>query len=293
MDGYVNMICPACDNKNIEIKNLLKNTKLKGEDLSVYSDSYSCISCSHTFMNDDQMNIFRQKVSDEYKRVHALLTSDELKSFRHNLGMTQNELATYLGVGTASIKRWETYFVQDLSHDKLIRLKCDEKFASQNILEVLLKRVPSVYTGGRPFSFNKLKELIKTLVEYTKSPLFLNKALFYVDFLHFKKHQVSVTGCPYVKFEYGPCPSEFRRVFENLRTQQVLAEVGGHDLVCIEEKDSSVLSDLEVDTINHIIELSRDDGGEYLLEVSHEEDAFKKSSYYCEIAYSHAKALKI
>ena len=46
--------------------------------------------------------------------------------------MSQAAFANYLKVGEASIKRWETYFVQDVVQDDHIRLKCDEAYAEVN-----------------------------------------------------------------------------------------------------------------------------------------------------------------
>jgi hypothetical protein len=43
--------------------------------------------------------------------------------------MSQTAFASYLKVGEASIKRWETYYVQDVVQDDHIRLKCDEAYA--------------------------------------------------------------------------------------------------------------------------------------------------------------------
>jgi hypothetical protein len=38
--------------------------------------------------------------------------------------MTQRQFAEFLRVGEASVKRWETWLVQDASSDELIRVKC-------------------------------------------------------------------------------------------------------------------------------------------------------------------------
>jgi hypothetical protein len=52
------------------------------------------------------------------------LTSEEIINYRALLGMSQVAFANYLKVGEASIKRWETYFVQDVVQDDHIRFRC-------------------------------------------------------------------------------------------------------------------------------------------------------------------------
>ena len=102
------------------------------------------------------------------------------------LGMSQAAFANYLKVGEASIKRWETYFVQDAVQDDHIRLRCDEAYAELNALEVHWKsHPPDIYSGNRSFCLELFKQAVRYIIEFTKSPLFLNNSLFYADFKHF------------------------------------------------------------------------------------------------------------
>jgi hypothetical protein len=43
---------------------------------------------------------------------------------REALGMSQATFAKFLRVGEASVKRWETWLVQDAGNDELMRVKC-------------------------------------------------------------------------------------------------------------------------------------------------------------------------
>ena len=62
---------------------------------------------------------YMRKVADAYRRDHGLYTSEEIKDIRGKL--TQQRFADALGVGVASVKRWELGLVQDKGNDKLIR----------------------------------------------------------------------------------------------------------------------------------------------------------------------------
>ena len=61
-------------------------------------------------------------MADWYRQKEALLTSVEIRHARERLKLSQQAFADYLGVGVASVKRWEWGNVQDRSMDRLLRL---------------------------------------------------------------------------------------------------------------------------------------------------------------------------
>ena len=82
--------------------------------------------CQTPLMDGEQMNVLRRSAADKYRKQYNLLISEEIIKCRASLGMSQTAFANYLKVGEESIKRWETYFVQDVVQDDHIRLKCNE-----------------------------------------------------------------------------------------------------------------------------------------------------------------------
>ena len=80
-----------------------------------------------------------------------LLTSSEIRRIRIDLGMSQEEFATYLSVGVASVKRWELGKAQEKSMDDLVRIKCSLPSARRNVARLMaLKRSHRTDGGGRP-----------------------------------------------------------------------------------------------------------------------------------------------
>jgi len=73
---------------------------------------------------------FSRLLSDKYRAAHGLLTSVDIRDRRNRLGMTQLEFAKYLGVGIASVKRWEMGKIQDARSNALIIEKTDKKPSS-------------------------------------------------------------------------------------------------------------------------------------------------------------------
>jgi hypothetical protein len=245
-------------------------------------------------MDGEQMNALRRSAADTYRKQHNLLTSVEIIQYRASLGMSQSAFANYLKVGDASIKRWETYYVQDVVQDDHIRLKCDEAYAELNALEVHWKSHSSdIYSGNRSFCLELFKQAVRYLIGFTRSPLFLNKALFYADFKHFQRYGISITGARYVHLDYGPCPDQYQIIYQLFLSKGVLISGGHHILKSSEKPDLRVFSDSEKEILELIAQVAHKDGGKKLLKISHDEEAYKKTEPLRLISYEFSKKLKI
>lgn len=288
------MKCLNCDCEKFESKNIRFNPEVKGEEVEVVVPSFVCTKCQTPLMDGEQMNVLRRSAADKYRKQHNLLTSEEIINYRASLGMSQAAFANYLKVGEASIKRWETYYVQDVVQDDHIRLKCDEAYAELNALEVHWKNhFSDIFSGNRPFCLELFKQAVKYLIGFTKSPLFLNKALFYADFKHFQQYGVSITGTRYVHLEYGPCPDQFQNIYQLFLSKGILISGGHHTLKSMEKPNLSVFSDSEKEILEFVAQMVSKDGGQKLLKASHEEQAFKKTEPLQLISYEFSKSLKI
>jgi len=288
------MKCLNCDSEQFESKKIRFNPEIKGEEVEVIVPAFVCTQCQTPFMDGEQMNVLRKNAADKYRTTHNLLTSQQIIKYRAALGMSQAAFANYLKVGEASVKRWETYFVQDVVQDDHIRLKCDEAYAELNALEVHWKSNASdIYSGNRPFCLELFKQAVRYLIGFTKSPLFLNKALFYADFKHFQKYGVSITGARYVHLDYGPCPDQYQSIYELFLQKKVLVSGGHHILKSPEKPDLAVFSDSEKEILALVAQLAQKDGGKKLLKISHDEEAFTNSEPLQQISYALSVNLKI
>ena len=69
------------------------------------------------------------------RREARLLTPDEIRDGREKLGLTQKQFANLLGVGEATVSRWETGAqVQQRAMDRFVRL-CFTSPAAVKLLE--------------------------------------------------------------------------------------------------------------------------------------------------------------
>lgn len=288
------MKCLHCENDRFETKTMRFTPEVKGEEVEVVVASTVCTKCHAPLMNAEEMNVLRRKAADQYRKKHHLLTSEEIIRFRVALGMSQTAFANYLKVGEASVKRWETYYVQESVQDDHIRLKCDEAYAELNALQVHWKSHPAdIYSGNRHFCLELFKQAVRYLIGFTKSPLFLNKALFYIDFKHFQLYGTSITGARYVHLDYGPCPDQYQNLYQLLLGEGVLTTGGHHELKAKHKPDLSVFSDSEREVLEMVAKKVQGDGGKKLLKVSHEEEAFMKTEPLQRISYALSKKLKI
>jgi putative zinc finger/helix-turn-helix YgiT family protein len=116
--------CPACHNKTVQDAVLDYSTDIDhdGKTYTVHVPNLrtpSCIHCGNIVLTDDA----NQVISKAFRYEASLLTPDQIKSHRDELGMTQKELAAYLGVAESTLSRWETGAqIQQKMSDNLLRL---------------------------------------------------------------------------------------------------------------------------------------------------------------------------
>lgn len=288
------MICLKCENDKFSEKSVRLDQEFKGKSIQVLANAMVCNSCGFIILNDEQANTLRKITADTFKENNKLLTSTQIKEYREKLQMSQAQFASYLGVGSASIKRWETFFIQDKSQDDLIRIKCDSSFAEMNALEVRWALdQPDVFNGFKKFDLEVCKHVLTKIIEVAPSPLYFFKAIFYIDFVHFKRFGRGVTGMKYSSLPYGPIPKDYDHLLNYLIQKDWLVKDGKHDLKSHVKFDQSIFSTDEIATINEVYEVVKAEGKKYLFDKSHEEEAFKQCGYLESLNYEDAKKLEI
>lgn len=287
------MKCLKCSNDDFIEQQVRFSPEIKDQVVELILPCKVCKNCKTPWIDTQQMNILRRAAADKYRETNGLLTSSQIIAYRETLGMSQAAFARYLNVGEASIKRWETYYIQDTSQDDHIRLKCDEAYAETNFLDIYWKRhVPDAYSGNRKFNLQLFKNVALYLVMETKeSIIYLNKLHFYVDFLHFKNHGVSLTGARYAPLKYGPCPDQYRTIYESLVSRGYLKENENHSYEIVVQPDLSLFDDNEKATLEAICKLCRSIGAKELYKLSHKEKAYANTAECAFIDYGFAKQL--
>jgi putative zinc finger/helix-turn-helix YgiT family protein len=134
--------CPECCMGDLIVHLVTQTGTRNHEDFEVTVNGVQCDSCGYQTILNSQSDEFTRAVSDAYRCKHGLLSGDEIRELRTRLGMNQVEFADYLGVGSASVKRWESGQIQDKAMDNLIRLKAQPEQALHNY-QALEARLPA------------------------------------------------------------------------------------------------------------------------------------------------------
>jgi putative zinc finger/helix-turn-helix YgiT family protein len=78
-----------------------------------------CAHC-HTISIDDEAD---RQISAAFRRAARLLAPEEIRQGREKLGLTQKQFGNLLGVGEATVSRWETGAqIQQRALDRFIRV---------------------------------------------------------------------------------------------------------------------------------------------------------------------------
>ncbi len=101
-----------------------------------------CERCG-TIVLDDAAN---QRISQALRRQAGLLTPEEILTHRQSLGLTQKQLAGYLGIAESTLSRWETGIqIQQRSLDRFLRV-----FSRFPSVRAVLAREPVVASVASP-----------------------------------------------------------------------------------------------------------------------------------------------
>lgn len=120
---YEGKTCPACSKGKLKRKTLTETFTYKGHRLVVpHYEVYRCSRCHEDFLDHCLIRRHQQKIRDWQRKVDGLLSSEEIRRLRKNLGLNQEEFSLLLGGGKKAFARYETGAVrQSLAMDNLLR----------------------------------------------------------------------------------------------------------------------------------------------------------------------------
>ena len=262
-----------------------------------------------------------------------MLKPEDIRSFRSRRGLTQKEFSDLLGIGIATLNRYENGALQSEAHDRIIKLAMEPRnflnllSSSQEILtETKKKKIiaqladesefswlectkeffgnykPDLYSGYKRFDLEKFFEAIKYFcfperVFKTK----LMKYLFYADFAHFKKYAVSITGARYARLPYGPVPDQFEKWLSALTSEDELVtkeeewnnDFPGEVYVCHAPPSLSIFSPSELSVLAAVKQVFQPYNAKKISEISHNEYGYQETETAHLISYRYASQLSI
>ena len=212
-----------------------------------------------------------------------------------------------------SVKEWLDRHLDQLSEDLYETLSTprnDEARELRRIIDDAIGEVPQfktapagaeeadVFTGHRPFSFEKLAAMAAYIAHRGKNvyKTKLNKLLFYADFIHYRLNGHSISGARYVHLPYGPVPERY---------DGMLAKLAAVDTIWFEQRGDyqlikgwndpiiGVLGNEERETLDWVLERIGSMTSSELTRQSHREKGYRFTKLGEPIAYDYAKFLEI
>ncbi len=243
-------LCTNCE-KETGFERIIKEEtfNVRGEPITINVEYIKCKDCGDEVLNPAVNHDPFELVYREYRRKHALLQPEEIAGWRKAHHLTQGEFAKLLGIGVATINRYENGALQNESHENLLRLSMDtsnlfkliEKSEgifsdtrkkklletlreSEDISRSLDDTIMINFGGAEKNNMNgfrklDLSKLYNAVLFFSRDGVLkskLNKLLFYADFKHFKEYTLSITGLQYAHLPYGPVPDNYAIYYATL-----------------------------------------------------------------------------
>ncbi|NQU73492.1 MAG: DUF4065 domain-containing protein [Candidatus Omnitrophica bacterium] len=337
-----NLYCSSCDNiVDANLRSKDEEYDVRGDKFRIKSEVFFCSRCNEELFDEENENKNLGKVYSLYREKYNLLSVDQIKSIREKYGLSQRAMSRLLDWGEVTYSRYENGTIQDSAHNEVLELidnpknmlaiyKKNQHLLSLHMSEVLRNRLSklvsddattnliscfekfligdqkiSEYTGYCEFNLEKLKDIIlyiattQTVILKTK----LNKLLWYIDFLFFKTYSISLTGCTYIRFPYGPIPNNYDDII-NLMVHEKLLEkneiiynrrkgIIGERLTSQLKIDKTKFTTDEIRVMDFIGDYFRKFNCVEITEYSHKEKPYKETEEKGAISYELAKKLSL
>ena len=318
--------CPFCGTSGAlqEVREL-ETITIKGEPFEVNGLTHRCTVCNESVSADEEDAFELAKA--QYRLRHSIFSGEELRSFRNHYGLNQVELASILGWGVASISRYENGTLPESSHNILFMAVKSSPSALNKLLDredipanvaakIRVKLMPEVHkelnerslemyataAPGETLNLAKLKALVIYLCE-AKSVFKtkLNKLMFYADFKAKKELGHSISGCLYLKHQFGPVPAQYDNLFQTLvnldaiTSEEVQFPEGksGTQYSAVNKADRNLFDDRELEILRQVVEFFDPMTAQAISDKSHEERAWVETQAGGAISYEFAMSLSI
>jgi len=247
-----NKKCPICSQVMV-LEETPGRTVFRGVEVEYPRAGYRCPDCGAALGTQVQTEAVQKAISDAYRKKAGLLPGSEIREARGRLGLSQKGLAEKLGVGLASVKRWETGAIQTEAMDRLLR-----QFFETN-------QGRDIYTGGRLISLPRIKLVLATIgrargrpLRFNDQMLFTAKYAWYADFVSFREIGRGMTGASYAVLPHGPQLNNYK---------ELVKEIGRAD-----PQDAEPLTEKELEIIFRIAKKFPAD--QDVIDAAHDEPAW-------------------
>lgn len=242
MTEYVDVYCPECDAEvHACIRNRTATLSVRGEAVG-YSETIAvCPTCGEIIGDARIEGSNLERAYDAYRRLHGILSPEEVKALRGSYGLSLREFSRFLGFGEQTAYRYEHGDIPDQPHNTTMlsartiegarlllaqnRGKLSERSiakieqrvqamvdgsAEQTRLRLTLEdreaEGPSAANGYRRLDLDRVAALVYALASRCRDLYWtkLQKAVFFADMICYERFSCSLTGLSYAHATHGP-----------------------------------------------------------------------------------------
>jgi putative zinc finger/helix-turn-helix YgiT family protein len=162
------LYCEKCDNL-VHYKTIKQSEtfKVKGEKIEILSEKAICIECAHLLYEPYLENENFKKAYSIYAKRNGLILPEDIKRIRTKYSAIQVVFAKAIGIGEATIQRYEVGSLPSKSNSDLIKKVENPSF----FLEILEQNKDNLSMTD----YNKLLQNIKKCIEEEKGDLIEEK----------------------------------------------------------------------------------------------------------------------
>ncbi|MBR4437964.1 MAG: DUF4065 domain-containing protein [Bacteroidales bacterium] len=222
----------------------------RGETFTFNHLSWRDEESGEAFTTDESDTAGYVQVTNQYREKYGIPYTDQIVDIRKRYGLSSSKMSLILGFGTNQYRRYEQGEVPSISNGRMIAsamnptvmlgyLEGSKNELSDKEYEKIASRVKQfdtdnyhymiqLYETERIFasarglcngfacrSLERLKNILLYVLENCNDVFItkMNKILFYIDFLSYKKYGSAITGLSYRAIDYGPVPERWERVY--------------------------------------------------------------------------------
>ncbi|HBT48684.1 MAG: Transcriptional regulator, XRE family [Caldanaerobacter subterraneus] len=120
--------CPVCGKEQeTEVIEKEEVSTVRGDEIKALARIRVCSVCGEELFDEELEEENIQRVYDIYRKKHGILSPEEVRNIRESYGLSQRAFAKLLGIGEASIARYETGALPEKSLSNMIMLLKDPK----------------------------------------------------------------------------------------------------------------------------------------------------------------------
>lgn len=319
--------------KEMELMYEKRTWKFRGEEYDYMHASWLCVDTGERFTTDETDDAGYFQVTNKYRAKYGIPYTDEIVALRKRYALSAAKMSLILGFGVNQWRSYEGGEVPSISNGRMIRsimnpaVFLEVVHSAKHVLgDAGYQKVSSMikgildredvddsgYDAERIFmcergeengfcecSIEKVKDVILAILRHNGEVFCtkMNKLLFYIDFLSYRRCGKSVTGLSYRALPYGPVPERWDRIYgcfdEIVLEPRIVGEKEGLVIVPTIEHDESVLTSGELEVVELVCRRFKDSSSADISRISHEEDAWKDfQAGHQRIPYEYAFRLK-